>query len=289
MDESSEKPWAILLTTMVTLGAIVLAIYAWKQHEGMRLIVFACGGLLALASLLTGAFIGFIFGIPKTVSAAAASSNQTVETYQGNTNLEQISDWLTKILVGAGLVELGNLGNSFQGLTSKLAAGGCLGNCGQLVAGSVIILYAIAGFGLAYLYARIYLALELRDAGKDRFPIESPLGQMKAALYLNPPEGFQRAINIAQTLMQAEAPITPRFWYYLAAAHGQKASWAKRNNNSEDFLAAKGEALSAARKAIELDAGMKTDLQALWRPQPGSQDDDLAVFADEPEFKTLLT
>ena len=34
---------------------------------------------------------------------------------------------------------------------------------------------------------------------------------------------------------------------------------------------------------------MKTDLQALWRPQPGSQDDDLAVFADEPEFKTLLT
>ena len=115
------------------------------------------------------------------MTAAAVSSNQSVETYQGNTNLEQISDWLTKILVGAGLVELGNLGNSFQGLTSKLAAGGCLGNCGQLVAGSVIILYAIAGFGLAYLYARIYLALELRDAGKDRFPIESPLGQMKAA------------------------------------------------------------------------------------------------------------
>ena len=122
MDEGSEKPWAILLTTMVTLGAIVLAIYAWKQHEGMRLIVFACGGLLALASLLTGAFIGFIFGIPKTVTAAAASSNQAVETYQGNTNLEQISDWLTKILIGVGLVQLNALPGHIQELTEHLAS-----------------------------------------------------------------------------------------------------------------------------------------------------------------------
>ena len=32
-----------------------------------------------------------------------------ITQYQGNTNLEQVSDWLTKIIVGIGLVQIGHI------------------------------------------------------------------------------------------------------------------------------------------------------------------------------------
>ena len=73
--------------------------------------------LWALAYFTVGATIGFLFGIPRVLqqdvtparsSDAGAAPSVTSATYnlRVNTNLEQISDWLTKIFVGLGLVEL---------------------------------------------------------------------------------------------------------------------------------------------------------------------------------------
>jgi hypothetical protein len=36
--------------------------------------------------------------------------------FRGNTNLEQISDWLTKILVGVGLTQLGRVGGALDAI-----------------------------------------------------------------------------------------------------------------------------------------------------------------------------
>ena len=83
-----------------------------------------------------GGFVGFLFGIPRVLqdgqsgsagphpgvrpeaptnlrlpSGASASSPSAGSGFRinVNTNLEQISDWLTKIIVGLGLVELRNM------------------------------------------------------------------------------------------------------------------------------------------------------------------------------------
>src|SRR6185503_13654313 len=64
----------------------------------------ACGGaLVALAPAAVGALLGFVFGIPKTLQSNAPPAADGKAAYQVNTNLEQISDWLTKMLVGVGL------------------------------------------------------------------------------------------------------------------------------------------------------------------------------------------
>src|SRR5438552_4060746 len=73
--------------------------------------------MLAGACLLGGGLLGFLFGLPRTVqdvgqrnstTSGLPSEPQNV-SYHANTNLEQISDWLTKILVGVGLTQIGQL------------------------------------------------------------------------------------------------------------------------------------------------------------------------------------
>lgn len=134
--------------------------------------VLALGLLTATAAFAVGAILGFLFGIPRSVSAAPATST-TVATSQtsgdgkstaaeisaqhfaANTNLEQISDWLTKILVGVGLVQIHQVSGAIEDLAEGLAPG--LGTQGYPVAVTLLISFAITGFVSAYLFTRLRL------------------------------------------------------------------------------------------------------------------------------------
>lgn len=161
-----EIPWVNALLIAMGAGLLGIAIYAWAQKS---FAVLSCALLLALAAALAGAILGFIFGIPKsTATATSTTASGTVTAtseYQGNSNLEQISDWLTKILVGASLVQLGEIRNEFEKFGSRLDASGSMGTAGWIAGPAIVIAYAIAGFLLAYLWARIYMAKAL--SGED--------------------------------------------------------------------------------------------------------------------------
>jgi hypothetical protein len=127
--------------------------------------------LWALGCLAVGALAGFVFGIPRVqqdapvvppsgaAAAPAAVEPITRRKYKllANTNLEQISDWLTKIIVGVGLVEakqipgyLGRLAR-FIGLAIRPADGG------EVFALAITMHFAVWGFICAYLMTRVYL------------------------------------------------------------------------------------------------------------------------------------
>lgn len=65
---------------------------------------------------MIGALTGFIFSIPKIISGNNTApvptdpknlnDPSTRNRIEENTNLTQISDWLTKVLIGPGLVQL---------------------------------------------------------------------------------------------------------------------------------------------------------------------------------------
>jgi len=109
----------------------------------------------ALSTLCSGAFtalgwgIGFLFGVPRTAATDTRS----------NTNLEQISDWLTKVLVGVGLTQL-------QKIPTKLAllAGYIAKDYGQsgspVFALSMILYFSALGFLTGYLLTRLALQQE---------------------------------------------------------------------------------------------------------------------------------
>jgi hypothetical protein len=112
--------------------------------------------MIAFSSAIVGAFVGFIFGIPRT------PASKDPENIAANTNLEEISDWITKIIVGVSLVQLNQIGNGIIELGHTLAGG--LGNhpTSFVFSISTMIFYFVGGFFLGYLWSRICLPKILR-------------------------------------------------------------------------------------------------------------------------------
>ena len=112
--------------------------------------------MIAFSSAIVGAFIGFIFGIPRT------PASKDPENIAANTNLEEISDWITKIIVGVSLVQLSQIGDGIVDLGHTLEK--ALGDhpTSFVFSISTMIFYFVGGFFLGYLWSRIYLPKILR-------------------------------------------------------------------------------------------------------------------------------
>jgi tetratricopeptide (TPR) repeat protein len=142
--------------------------------------------LVAGAALLSGFLMGFIFAIPRVGSkeektrTAQAEGTQTPDSdpqadpIQFNDNLVQISDWLTKIIVGVGLVELHSIPGALGTLSYYLALGlqpavraGGVSPAESLASGQVtglaiLIFYFTLGFLLGYVWTMIDLKVGLQ-------------------------------------------------------------------------------------------------------------------------------
>jgi hypothetical protein len=158
---------------VTTLGCLALLVFAsqagtWADYAR------TVAGLLMIAGCAwsAGALVGFLFGIPRTLSLpsgdpAGEARGPELVHYRVNTNLEQISDWLTKILVGVGLAELHRLPAALRGASDYFAAT-IGGRAAADLAGFVVALlvyFSIVGFMTGYLGTRVLLAplLKLAD------------------------------------------------------------------------------------------------------------------------------
>lgn len=112
---------------------------------------FATGILLALAMVSVGGFLGFLFAVPRSAQSEDKSR------YQTNTNLEEVSDWLTKIIVGIGLVQLEPIYEFSAKLASQFGIGLGGGAIGTIFAALIGVYSIIAGFFVCYIWTRVYL------------------------------------------------------------------------------------------------------------------------------------
>ncbi len=122
--------------------------------------------MLAVSSTLCGALIGFLFGLPKTLqpddngrsgkSAGLSSSSGDVD-YRFNTNLEQISDWLTKILVGVGLTQLTQIPPLLQSIGFYAVKDFNVAGAYPMAVALAIVFF-IGGFLVAFLWTRLEYA-----------------------------------------------------------------------------------------------------------------------------------
>ena len=92
-------------------------------------------------------------------------------TYGVNTNLSDISDWLTKIIVGVGLVQLGKIRGQLKD-AANFVAGGLVGNSSKAastfapIALGIILYFSVLGFLSSYLLTRVWLSLLLNTFAK---------------------------------------------------------------------------------------------------------------------------
>jgi hypothetical protein len=209
---------AVLLTAVGAAATIATLIFmAFAQFSGWVAAV-GIGGLIVFVGISIGGLLGFLFSVPRIlakdspsptppVAAPTAASPSTVSArtalkrerlLSSNTNLERISEWLTTMLVGVGLTQIGSLDRAFGQFSYFLSrraqvfelnghySAGALPAVGPFL----LVCGLVSGFIFFYIYTRIYLSplfqwveeiLFSEDVAMERLEIAVPDFQDAAA------------------------------------------------------------------------------------------------------------
>lgn len=192
MFEAESKRWPpqelsrdVFYTNLTLIPFVLVCVVIVFTRYGLD-IKTSTALLYAAGCLVSGAFFGFLFGIPRVIepdvpgqasknaegagTAAQAQYNQRV-----NTNLLDISDWLTKILVGLTLINLREipprLGEAAHALADGLDRKNMEGDFAFAL--GLIIAFAVVGFFMGYLYTRLFLAGAFSRADTARPGLQS--------------------------------------------------------------------------------------------------------------------
>src|SRR5262245_24424303 len=195
------------------------------------------GVILSCSSLLAGGLLGFLFGIPRSPAPSKVDTNRPEPaanptlvpaaatpqrpSFEINTNLEQISDWLTKIIVGLGLVNLRTFPDYLKNLSAYFGTsfGDVPGR--EAITLALIVLFGVCGFLLAYLLTRLFLTgafvralspgeeidKEIRNANEGRGA--SPRTNQPGGILPITPGDFARYAAAAQRVSEVANAVEP--------------------------------------------------------------------------------
>jgi hypothetical protein len=149
-DEIKLFGWPISTPNVLLIFGVIGVLCLFAYYFGNEDVKLGELLLIALASLIFGGMGGFLFGIPKM---AKKNDGQV----RPNTNLEEISDWLTKIIVGLSLSQLPAIMSNASELVAAINKD--IPSMPKSVIFALIIFFSIYGFFFSYLSTRIYLGL----------------------------------------------------------------------------------------------------------------------------------
>ncbi len=192
----------IVPAALITILVLASAGRAWPAS----LVTFCLSSAVALASAAAGALIGFLFGIPvRWIRGLNEESDASNLPYKGNTSLEQISDWLVKILVGVGLVQLTAAPTALGALIDEISAG-FESNDGRVLTGSIIVVSAIWGFLFSYLATRTSLPqiLTASETAERVAALDTRVHEVAAALDTRVHEVDTRVDELKESIRKQE-------------------------------------------------------------------------------------
>ncbi|PZR16593.1 MAG: hypothetical protein DI536_05360 [Archangium gephyra] len=225
------------------VGALVLTIATVLAASIVAGANFGTALLWALAFFGVGAIPGFLLGVPRVLQSDGDAATASKKAYEQrvNTSLEQVSDWLTKGLIGVGLVELTKLPGIFASAGAFMAKSfGEKGPAAEFCT-AIAVVFVIQGFLMSYLFTRLQLSMLFRVADEAvsaddvetvvSAPLQLPDAVVKAA-----PE----VVRVVKRL--AELPSDQ-------VAATDVAAWAKSKLFSKSF----DEAISGFQRALRID------------------------------------
>ncbi len=143
------------LIGLAILLILALAAAAVTPTDGQPFdnFLLVLGGSTAMASAAgaSGALLGFLFGVPRALQGDEGKAGPV------NTNLEQISDWLTKIIVGVSLTQLAEIPGFLLKVATELAPLVDKLPSKIPVAVSILVIFSVLGFFAGYLLTRLFL------------------------------------------------------------------------------------------------------------------------------------
>ena len=329
--------------TLAVVSAVLLT-FSLGGNPGTPFIrQFALALLVGAAAACLGALLGFLFGLPRSgdelrgVKVPPAAEPNGMDTPdapavtdgrrppRANNNLLEISDWLTKIIVGAGLVGLKDLLGWIGRVAQNVGAGAGLEGAAQPVFGGAVLTFYF-GWGFLFLYIQtrtiisvIFVATERaleevldrkisRAADKVRDAVAGQVkDQVRDAVEVQVREKVVPAVTRASvgTIMQllygapreaetmareflASDSENARVWLYLACALGQQHAETSDAAARDRFRI---DALDALRQALRRDPGLVRSARGFMYEEDEAHldgDNDLASFRNDPEFQALV-
>jgi hypothetical protein len=169
----TKVPRGLRYTPIAALIAVVLYAFTVKFLTSEWMDIVAVGSITFGAAFGVAAIIGFLFGVPRQLQRDGGDQIANGGLLV-NTNLEQISDWLTKIIVGVGLIEIGRLASGLNSLADVVILG--TRDSDHAFALGLIIYSLADGFLVGYVWTRLELSakLALADALLRPLPPPSP-------------------------------------------------------------------------------------------------------------------
>jgi hypothetical protein len=215
VDLRSSFSWLWGIPTVSAVGICGTLIYITQVPSAVRWSVFATALALAGAAFFTGGIVGFLFGIPQPVQGSATSTGNVQRS--ANTNLYQVSDWLTKIIVGVGLVEIGRSLPVLTRLAQSMKAplGGQASSAAYGL--GLTISYAVLGFFFLYLWSHtLFPAESTSDNG-----VQLKLDLHESARSTAARDQYAALLPVQERVLGAEHPDTLTTRANLARWTGQ--------------------------------------------------------------------
>ncbi|MBG6233683.1 hypothetical protein IWX76_000238 [Pedobacter sp. CAN_A7] len=213
-DHNIRKVYYNLLLLIGLITVVILVSFYLSFPKDGYFQVFTILAVMA-AYYLTGCAIGFIFAIPKSAQGARQDrlpitdqGNRlgTTGYYHDNTSLEEISDWLVKIIIGLSLTQFSYLKETVESAAGNVAAifpcipqaQGC--KSFYVFSYAIIIFYSIGGVIIGYLWTRIDFPKILTKSKNELELIAKLEKQNKTMVRLiNDPDSPVRTQELLQT------------------------------------------------------------------------------------------
>jgi len=160
------------------------------------------GLILGIAGFISSFFIGTLFGMPKR-------NNKKENNYSLNNSLVEISDWLTKIIVGIGLVNLKEIPGYLISLGEYVrVASKYDGQLLNVYAIGIVIYFGFLGLFIGYNYMRLVLSSKYKYADDNLIRKELEIAKEKVLEVKE--ENHQKDIKIIQiqSLVQEKEQLT---------------------------------------------------------------------------------
>lgn len=257
-----------IVGTAIVLGVALIGLYTLTPADRTltRPSMFGVLVMLAVAAAAAGAFIGFLFGIPRSMPEIrpmppGPDGDEPARSYQANTNLEQISDWVTKILVGVGLIQLGRSTEPIGRLVDNVAAGIGGRPADRLMAATILVMFSIFGFLAGYLLTRLLVlhaftvadrtaVIATIEAGLERQQYADAEAHSLVARTLQPPPGAEVPSQQELTKVLSKASPVVRSQVFSAARLQRRA-----DEDSPAGRANLGRAILVFRALVEAEPG----------------------------------
>jgi hypothetical protein len=135
----------VVMVASVAVAVGLVGVSFWQHSNAQS---WAIAVLWSLACLAIGGLGGLLFGIPRSRAKASTTDQSPIE---------QIADWLTKIIVGLGLTNLSKIPGKLSGWAAYMAEGIGKDHASESAALSMALYFTVLGFVGGYLLTNLFL------------------------------------------------------------------------------------------------------------------------------------